>query len=255
MLPNGAAWHRRRTFRLAKSTGRVASTRRLVSYHCGFFEPMALLHLGVFQPCASLLKHLASMPIPSTSLLALDGERRLENGSKVTMRGAERPAQVQWTRPFLPILKPLSDEAAHQTFIDIADDIHIDDSDLRTILDLTNKMPLAVALIAHLFRRRRWLQRCPRSLGPRTNVPPLLRHRQEVQSGHVHSAIAQNLPPPSQTSTARHAGYTPRQCVVGRWGCITPALRAANERESCWPYAGSQTAKSTMRISGPSRKY
>ncbi|KAJ7050287.1 hypothetical protein C8F01DRAFT_1179268 [Mycena amicta] len=68
----------------------------------------------------------------------------------VTMRGAERPAQVQWTRPFLPILKPLSDEAAHQTFIDIADDIHVDDSDLRTILDLTNKMPLAVTLIAHL---------------------------------------------------------------------------------------------------------
>jgi hypothetical protein len=37
------------------------------------------------------------------------------------MRGAERPAKVQWTRPFLQPLKPLAQSAARQTFIDIAD--------------------------------------------------------------------------------------------------------------------------------------
>ncbi|KAJ7049108.1 hypothetical protein C8F01DRAFT_1185895 [Mycena amicta] len=129
-----------------------------------------------------VVKYLRESP---PTLLVLDNLETVwepqESRADVTMRGAERPAQVQWTRPFLPILKPLSDEAAHQTFIDIADDIHIDDSDLRTILDLTNKMPLAdeggcSAVLA------RW--------DHETNVPPLLRHRQEVQSGHVHSAIA-----------------------------------------------------------------
>ncbi|KAJ7452619.1 P-loop containing nucleoside triphosphate hydrolase protein, partial [Mycena latifolia] len=67
----------------------------------------------------------------------------------ITMRGAERPAKVQWTRPFLPPLKPLSDDAARKTFIDIADDIH-SPKEMDQLLCLTDNMPLAVALIAHL---------------------------------------------------------------------------------------------------------
>ncbi|KAJ7466330.1 hypothetical protein FB451DRAFT_1137906 [Mycena latifolia] len=35
----------------------------------------------------------------------------------ITMRGAERPAKFQWTRPFLAPLKPLSDVAARDTFL------------------------------------------------------------------------------------------------------------------------------------------
>ncbi|KAJ6537398.1 P-loop containing nucleoside triphosphate hydrolase protein [Mycena vulgaris] len=69
-------------------------------------------------------------------------------GLIITMRGAERPAQVRWTRPFLLPLKPLTDEAARQTFIDIADDCH-DKEDIVKILLLTGNMPLAVNLIAH----------------------------------------------------------------------------------------------------------
>ncbi|KAJ7085557.1 P-loop containing nucleoside triphosphate hydrolase protein, partial [Mycena epipterygia] len=42
----------------------------------------------------------------------------------ITMRGAERPAKVRWTRPFLEPLQPLSYDAAHQMFIEIADDCH-----------------------------------------------------------------------------------------------------------------------------------
>ncbi|KAJ7912915.1 hypothetical protein B0H13DRAFT_1874358 [Mycena leptocephala] len=42
----------------------------------------------------------------------------------ITMRGAERPAKVAWTHPFLPALKPLEQDAARQTFIDIADSTH-----------------------------------------------------------------------------------------------------------------------------------
>ncbi|KAJ7032620.1 hypothetical protein C8F04DRAFT_1235227 [Mycena alexandri] len=67
----------------------------------------------------------------------------------VTLRGAERPGKVQWSRPFLLPLQPLPDEAAHQTFIDIADDFH-DKNHVQQLLLLTDNMPLAVNLIAHL---------------------------------------------------------------------------------------------------------
>ncbi|KAJ7463280.1 P-loop containing nucleoside triphosphate hydrolase protein, partial [Mycena latifolia] len=67
----------------------------------------------------------------------------------ITMRGAERPAKVRWTRPFLQPLKPLSDDAAWQTFVDIAEDFHKTE-DIKDLLHLTDNMPLAVDLIAHL---------------------------------------------------------------------------------------------------------
>ncbi|KAJ7131120.1 hypothetical protein C8R44DRAFT_904155 [Mycena epipterygia] len=67
----------------------------------------------------------------------------------ITMRGAERPAKVRWTRPFLEPLKPLSYDAARQTFIEIADDFH-DPRDIDQVLQLTDNVPLAVDLIAHL---------------------------------------------------------------------------------------------------------
>ncbi|KAJ7456107.1 P-loop containing nucleoside triphosphate hydrolase protein, partial [Mycena latifolia] len=67
----------------------------------------------------------------------------------ITMRGAERPANVQWTHPFLEPLKPLTLDAARKTFIDIADDDHSDE-DIEKILQLADNMPLAIDLIAHL---------------------------------------------------------------------------------------------------------
>ncbi|KAJ7928322.1 hypothetical protein B0H13DRAFT_1860519 [Mycena leptocephala] len=67
----------------------------------------------------------------------------------ITMRGAERPAKVAWTHPFLPALKPLEQDAARQTFIDIADNIH-DPNEVDKVLSLTDNMPLAISLIAHL---------------------------------------------------------------------------------------------------------
>ncbi|KAJ7166858.1 P-loop containing nucleoside triphosphate hydrolase protein [Mycena filopes] len=67
----------------------------------------------------------------------------------ITMRGAERPGKVQWTRPFLPPLEPLPNDAALQLFEDITDDLH--PSDERTqLLQFTENMPLALDLMAHL---------------------------------------------------------------------------------------------------------
>ncbi|KAJ7120714.1 P-loop containing nucleoside triphosphate hydrolase protein, partial [Mycena crocata] len=70
-------------------------------------------------------------------------------GLIITMRGAERPAKVQWTRPFFPSLQPLTQNAARHTFIDIADDKH-DPKEIDQVLLLTDNVPLAIDLIAHL---------------------------------------------------------------------------------------------------------
>ncbi|KAJ7486552.1 hypothetical protein FB451DRAFT_1534404, partial [Mycena latifolia] len=77
-----------------------------------------------------------------------DIEELLAKLTDITMRGAERPAKVQWTRPFLSPLKPLSDRAARDTFFAIAEDMH-DSKDVDEVLSLTDNMPLAVDLIAH----------------------------------------------------------------------------------------------------------
>ncbi|KAJ7155719.1 P-loop containing nucleoside triphosphate hydrolase protein, partial [Mycena filopes] len=67
----------------------------------------------------------------------------------VTMRGAERPSKVQWTRPFLLPLRPLAQEAAWKVFWDIADDEHMPD-EINQVLQLTDNVPLAICLLAHL---------------------------------------------------------------------------------------------------------
>ncbi|KAJ7346314.1 P-loop containing nucleoside triphosphate hydrolase protein, partial [Mycena albidolilacea] len=67
----------------------------------------------------------------------------------ITMRGAERPSKVQWTHPFLHPLSPLSPDAAHQTFIEIADEIH-DALEVGQLLEITDNIPLAVQLVANI---------------------------------------------------------------------------------------------------------
>ncbi|KAJ6464913.1 P-loop containing nucleoside triphosphate hydrolase protein, partial [Mycena sanguinolenta] len=127
-------------------------------------------HLGL-KPGQNLTKSvLRSLAKKSTCLLILDNlETTWEpfesrNGTEdllssltdiphlaliVTMRGAEHPSKVRWTRPFLPPLAPLSLEAAQQTFNEIADNYH-ESKDINKLLQFTDNMPLAVDLMAHL---------------------------------------------------------------------------------------------------------
>ncbi|KAJ7714269.1 P-loop containing nucleoside triphosphate hydrolase protein, partial [Mycena metata] len=67
----------------------------------------------------------------------------------ITMRGAEGPSKVKWTRPFLLPLQPLPQEAAQKIFLDIADDGHLSD-DVGQVLGLTNNIPLVINILAHL---------------------------------------------------------------------------------------------------------
>ncbi|KAJ7831204.1 P-loop containing nucleoside triphosphate hydrolase protein, partial [Mycena olivaceomarginata] len=71
------------------------------------------------------------------------------HSSQITMRGSEHPAKVQWTRPFLRALQPLDHQAARLTFADIADSGH-NVEEVDEILSLTDNMPLAISLLAHL---------------------------------------------------------------------------------------------------------
>ncbi|KAJ7866618.1 hypothetical protein B0H14DRAFT_2504313, partial [Mycena olivaceomarginata] len=67
----------------------------------------------------------------------------------ITLRGAERPAKISWSRPFLPPLLPLEHDAALHTFLDITD-YNGDQREIDQVLSLTGNMPLAINLLAHL---------------------------------------------------------------------------------------------------------
>ncbi|KAJ6467813.1 hypothetical protein C8R45DRAFT_754762, partial [Mycena sanguinolenta] len=67
----------------------------------------------------------------------------------ITMRGAERPAEVKWTHPFLRPLIPLAPIASRQTFMEIADETY-NEEDVDGLLEITDNIPLAIQLIANI---------------------------------------------------------------------------------------------------------
>lgn len=80
-------------------------------------------------------------------LAFLDGLKQLS--VIVTMRGSERPQGMQWTRPFLDPLSPLSQSAAKQVFLSIANVDELD-PDVDALLERLDNMPLALVLMANL---------------------------------------------------------------------------------------------------------
>src|ERR1700761_3007100 len=65
----------------------------------------------------------------------------------VTLRGAERPLEVPWTRPFLPPLHSLDRDAAIETFISISG-VAEDTPGLSELMHVTDGLPLAITLMA-----------------------------------------------------------------------------------------------------------
>ncbi|KAJ6556115.1 hypothetical protein B0H19DRAFT_1071248 [Mycena capillaripes] len=69
----------------------------------------------------------------------------------ITMRGAERPGKVKWTRPFLVPLEPLSLSASRKIFFEVADVPDAgEEPALDELLDLSGSLPLAVSLMANI---------------------------------------------------------------------------------------------------------
>ncbi|KAJ7041748.1 P-loop containing nucleoside triphosphate hydrolase protein, partial [Mycena alexandri] len=130
-----------------------------IGAHLGL-KPGQDLTQGVFRylsnapPTLLVLDNLETLWDPAESRKEIEGFLSLLTDIPslaliITMRGAERPSQVKWTRPFLPPLGPLAEDAAQQMFLDIADDGHSTE-EVNQILALTDNMPLVISLLAHL---------------------------------------------------------------------------------------------------------
>ncbi|KAF8149620.1 hypothetical protein K438DRAFT_445228 [Mycena galopus ATCC 62051] len=115
-------------------------------------EKYLIRYLSTGPPCLIILDNF------ETTWEPMNGRAKVEQflelladithlGLLITMRGAERPGQLQWTRPFLKPLLPLTHDAARQMFIEIADEVH-NDSAIDHLLDATDHIPLAVQLMA-----------------------------------------------------------------------------------------------------------
>ena len=65
----------------------------------------------------------------------------------VTLRGAQRPTGIPWTRPFLPTLQSLSREDSMLTFTSISD-VSEDAPCLNELMDVVDGLPLAITLMA-----------------------------------------------------------------------------------------------------------
>nr|GAT46848.1 predicted protein [Mycena chlorophos] len=123
----------------------------------------------VKQPRQAILRHLRQGP---STLLVLDNletswevpearndvEDLLSKLSElphlslvVTMRGAERPSKVLWSRPHIPPLSLLSESASRDVWMDIADnpDSAEDAAYLDQILGISDNYPLALHLLAN----------------------------------------------------------------------------------------------------------
>ncbi|KAJ7909828.1 hypothetical protein B0H13DRAFT_2490039 [Mycena leptocephala] len=131
----------------------------LIGAHVGLKPGKDLTHLVIqyfssSSDCLLILDNLETLWEPVESRGKIEEFLSLLTGVDhlallITMRGAERPAKVAWTHPFLPLLKPLEHAAAQQTFIDIADTTH-DPNEVAEVLSLTDNLPLAINLMAHL---------------------------------------------------------------------------------------------------------
>ncbi|KAJ7482455.1 P-loop containing nucleoside triphosphate hydrolase protein, partial [Mycena latifolia] len=156
--PDIAAKYEQCFFIVSDSVTTSVELSGLIGEHIGF-EPAKDLTKQVIQYFATTGPSLLILDNLETSWEPLESRAGVEEllskltdvphlALMITMRGAEWPSKVHWTRPFLAPLKPLSDVAARDTFFAIAEDVH-DSKDVNEVLLLTDNMPLAVDLMAH----------------------------------------------------------------------------------------------------------
>ncbi|KAJ7245846.1 P-loop containing nucleoside triphosphate hydrolase protein [Mycena rebaudengoi] len=146
-----------RYFVSCQSTPSCMDLVSMIADHLGLEKQSNLLkrvvhHFGHAPPSLLVLDNLETPWEPSSSRSEVEEFMSLladisQLALVITMRGAERPAKVKWTQPFLPPLATLPHSAALQTFFDVADNTH-DSESVNQLLELTGNLPLAVSLIA-----------------------------------------------------------------------------------------------------------
>ncbi|KAJ7452871.1 P-loop containing nucleoside triphosphate hydrolase protein, partial [Mycena latifolia] len=131
----------------------------IIGLHLGL-EPSKQLSQAIvrhFEGCGPCLFVLDNLETPWEGMESRGGvEEFLSSLAEVpslalliTMRGAERPGKVKWTRPFLPPLEPLTPSASRQIFAEIADGPEVgEESALDELLELSGSLPLAISLMA-----------------------------------------------------------------------------------------------------------
>ncbi|KAJ7204161.1 hypothetical protein GGX14DRAFT_698881 [Mycena pura] len=157
--PEVAKKFKNRYFVPCHSNGTRSSLVSSIASHLGVAEgpsilPKVLRHLTDGPPALLILDNFETPWEPMSSRTAVEELLSLladipHLALVVTMRGAERPNRVKWTRPFIQPLEPLEDAAALQTFCDIAGDDH-EESLVHELLNLSGNLPLAVDLIANV---------------------------------------------------------------------------------------------------------
>ncbi|KAJ7814848.1 P-loop containing nucleoside triphosphate hydrolase protein [Mycena olivaceomarginata] len=157
--PETSAKFEDRFFVSAEPASTCIELAALIGLHVGL-KPGAdltrpvVLYLSHKPSCLLVLDNLETVWEPIQSRGGIEEFLALLTAVKhlaliITMRGAERPAKVHWTHPFLSPLQPLSAEAAKQTFMEITDNVYRKE-EVEKILQFTDNMPLAVDLMAHL---------------------------------------------------------------------------------------------------------
>ncbi|KAJ7804996.1 hypothetical protein B0H14DRAFT_2527051 [Mycena olivaceomarginata] len=147
-----ARYVQNRFFVACNSATTKVELANLIGSHLGLkpgkdLTKAVLQHFSNNPPSLLILDELETLWEPASSRGNIEEFLSLLTG--ITMRGAEHPAKVQWTRPFLKVLQPLNQEAARCTFVDIADSEHSLE-EVDQILSLADNMPLAISLLAHL---------------------------------------------------------------------------------------------------------
>ncbi|KAJ7758678.1 P-loop containing nucleoside triphosphate hydrolase protein, partial [Mycena metata] len=152
-------YHRNRFFVTCDTVSSKPELAGLIGAHLGLkpgkdLTSAVLQHFSNSPPSLLILDNLETVWEPPTSRKETEEFLSLLTDITslalvITMRGAERPSKVQWTRPFLPSLQPLTQDAARRMFIDIVDDKHSLE-EVDQVLGLTDNMPLSISLLAHL---------------------------------------------------------------------------------------------------------
>ncbi|KAJ7866630.1 P-loop containing nucleoside triphosphate hydrolase protein [Mycena olivaceomarginata] len=148
-----------RFFIACDSAGTKAELANLIGAHLGLnpgkdLTRMVVNHFLKNPPTLLILDNFETLWEPLESRKDIEEFLSLLTDVKhlalmITMRGAERPAKVLWSRPFLQPLLPLEHDAALHTFLDITD-YNGDQREIDQVLSLTDNMPLAINLLAHL---------------------------------------------------------------------------------------------------------
>ena len=108
-------------------------------------ERIDLDMLLVLDNLETIWESLEKRPATEELLLQLTDVHRLS--LLVTLRGAERPSGVPWSRPFLPSLPMVDLSSAKAIFLSIAD-VAEDEPGLEELLIAIDCLPLAITLLA-----------------------------------------------------------------------------------------------------------